>query len=111
MKPTMRIALLPAFLVLFWWGWALGAEVTQGKCLAYDKTQQRIVLEEYDTNFSAEQPYGSPTGIQSIYDVSGAQIGIPPQTGDILRIAYKDEGERRKALRVMNVSRQDLRRK
>jgi hypothetical protein len=36
-------------------------------------------------------------------------IGIPPEAGDVLRIAYDVKGTDRVALRVMNVTKQDLR--
>jgi hypothetical protein len=68
-----------------------------------------LVLEEYDTNFSTENPYGTPTGIMSEFDVAKAKIGIKPEPGDILRIVYTDQSGQMKALKVMNVSKQNLR--
>ncbi len=87
------------------------AEVSQGKCLRFEETSKLITLEEYDTNFSPEYPYGRPTGVTSLYDASGALIGASPNPGDILRIAYEVQGTQRMALKVMNVSRQDLMKK
>jgi hypothetical protein len=89
----------------------LGAEVSQGKCIKFDKEKKLVAIEEYDLNFSKEFPYGKPTGVESVYDVSKAQVGIPPEPGDVLRIAYDVKGTERIALKVMNVSKQDLRKK
>ena len=97
---------------LFWLaGTAAAAEVSQGKCLQYDKARKVVTIEEYDINFSKENPYGQPTGTQSEYDVATAMIGIPPEVGDILRLAYDVKDGAKVALRVMNVSKQDLRKK
>jgi len=90
---------------------AHAAEVVQGKCLGFDQKANTIVVEEYDINFSKDFKYGHPTGIQSTFNVTEAKIGIPPEPGDILRIAYQVQGADKKALKVMNVSKQDLRKK
>ena len=42
---------------------------------------------------------------------SDGEDPIPPEPGDILRIAFVVEGEKKKAAKVMNVSKQDLRKK
>lgn len=94
--------------------WALpvlAAEVSQGKCQEYNQENKTIRIEDYNTNFSKQYPYGEPTGEISSYDVSKALIGIPPEPGDILRIAYDVTGTERVALKVMNVSKQDLMKK
>lgn len=101
-----------AFLVLATGVPALyAAEVAQGKCLAYSEEKKTIRIEEYDTNITKEVPYGNPTGIVSEFDVSKAKVGIFPEQGDILRIAYDIVGDQKIARRVMNVSKQDLRQK
>ncbi len=98
-------------LVTFLAGQALAFGVVQGKCLENNKDQKTVKIEEYDTNFDQASPYGKTTGIQTVYDVSQAKIGINPEPGDILRIAYTVEGEKKVAAKVMNVSKQDLRKK
>jgi hypothetical protein len=90
---------------------ALAGEVSQGKCIKYDTQAKVIAIEEYDTNFSKEARYGKSTGIVSEFDVSHAKIGIKPGAGDILRIAYDTDGTAKRAIKVMNVSKQDLRKK
>ncbi|MBG0776091.1 MAG: hypothetical protein H0S85_06605 [Desulfovibrionaceae bacterium] len=105
---TLMVALPLALLLI---GQAHAAEVIQGKCLTYDKAAKTLSVEEYDINFSKEYPYGHPTGIESVVGVAEAQIGIEPEAGDILRIAFVAEGDAKKALKIMNVSKQDLRKK
>ena len=90
---------------------APAAEVSQGKVIQVTKDPARVTIEEYDINFSKAAPYGQPTGITTVFDLSTAKIGIPPEAGDVLRIAYVVEGSTNKALKVMNVSKQDLRKK
>ena len=82
--------------------------VAQGKCLEYDRAAKTIKIEEYDTNFTPENKYGTPTGTITVFDVSEAKVGITPEAGDILRIAYSGETKQYKAVKVMNVSKQDL---
>jgi len=90
---------------------ASAAEVCQGKCVSYNKDEKVVTVDEYNLNFNKENPYGESTGVVSTYNLSSAQIGIPPEPGDILRIAYEVKGTDRVALKVMNVSKQDLRKK
>ncbi len=110
MKTTLKI-LLPALLLGLFAAQAMAAEVVQGKCVMTNAAAKTVVIEEYDINFSQDNPYGMSTGVQSTYDIGAAKTGIPAEPGDILRIAYDTKGETRVALKVMNVSKQDLRKK
>lgn len=104
----IRVTILSVLvLVLATSAWA--GEVAQGRFVQTGATPTVLVLEEYDTNFTPENPYGAPTGIMNEFDVSRAKIGITPEPGDILRIVYTDQGGLMQALKVMNVSKQDLR--
>ncbi len=87
---------------------ATAAEVAEGKCISYDKDKKTCVIDEYDTNISPEHKYGKPTGKQSTYDLTGTLIGIPPSPGDIVRIAYDQKDNQRHAIRIMNVSKQNI---
>ncbi|HDI59294.1 MAG TPA: hypothetical protein ENF48_02875 [Desulfobacteraceae bacterium] len=112
MKPAKPVIAMMALLAIFLFSaGALAAEVSQGKTLSYDETAKTIKIEEFDTNFSDNHHYGQPTGIVGEYDLTKAKVGIPPEAGDMVRIAYELEGERKVALKVMNVSKQDLRKK
>ncbi len=89
----------------------LAAEVAQGRCLESDSSANTVVIEEYNIKFSKQYPYGEPTGVQSKFILTGAKIGVTPKPGDILRIAYSVKGGIRTAVKVMNVTRQDLNKK
>jgi len=105
------LSILAASLCVVFAGAALANEVAQGKCLSYDKATHVVKIEEYDTNFSKDAPYGHTTGIVSEFDIASAKIGIAPEAGDVLRIAFSLDGTIRKASKVMNVTKQDLRKK
>ena len=106
-----RIFLLIVPFILLLAAEGLAAEVSQGKCINHDKEKQTITMEEYDIKFDKEFPYGHPTGKVSVYHIGKALIGLAPKPGDILRIAYEPKGSENMASKVMNVSKQDLRKK
>jgi hypothetical protein len=111
MKPKLKKVLAALAILIMAALPALGAEVSQGKCVSFDQQSHTITIEEYDTQFSKENPYGQPTGVTSVFNVAQAMIGIPPAAGDILRLAYTVKGTEKMALKVMNVSKQDLQKK
>ena len=88
---------------------ALAAEVSQGKVLAWDAVKLVVTIEDYDLDFTKDHPFGKPTGQKSVYDCRSALIGVPPAVGDVIRIAYHVKGTERVALKVMNVTKQSLR--
>jgi hypothetical protein len=90
---------------------AAAADVAQGKCLNIDAAKNILTIDEYDLNFSRENPYGKPTGKSLAFDMSHAKIGVIPAVGDILRIAFDTKGSEKMALKIMNVSKQDLMKK
>ena len=113
MRKIKRMSIWLAMLVVFGLAGmpAMAAEVSQGKCIQFDENGKQIVIEAYDTQFGKTSPYGLATGEQEVFDVSEAMIGIHPEPGDILRLAWIMKGDVKSALRVMNVSKQDLRKK
>jgi hypothetical protein len=111
MKSKVLFYVAAVILVLCLAAPTMAATVAQGKCVSYDKDKKIIVIEEYDTNFTKEHKFGTPTGKQSTYNVANALIGITPAPGDVLRIAFEEKGADRVAVRVMNVSKQDLMKK
>lgn len=111
MKRNLLMSLVGVVVLLFCVSLASGAEVAEGKVLKIEKDGTLVTIEEYDINFSKEFPYGHPTGTKSVYNLSKALIGMTPAVGDILRIAYEMKGNERIAIRVMNVSKQDLMKK
>ncbi len=92
-------------------GIATAADVAQGKTVSYDKDKKVLTIDEYNTNFTPPHKYGEPTGKQLVFNTANSLIGITPAAGDIVRIAYKPEGNANNAIRVMNVSKQDLMKK
>ena len=111
MKSKVLFYMAAVLLVLCLAAPTMADTVAQGKCVSYDQDKKIIVIEEYDTNISKENKYGKPTGKQSTYNVANALIGATPTAGDILRIAFEEKGADRVAVRVMNVSKQDLMKK
>jgi len=90
---------------------AMAAEVAQGKTISYDKTKQILTIEEYDTTKSKEHPYGRGTGKQMTFNLAEALIGATPDPGNIVRIAYQEKGSEKVAVRVMNITKQDIMKK
>lgn len=85
--------------------------VIQGKCISFNRDNNMATVEEFNTDFSPQYPYGQSTGKQVVFNISEAVIGITPVAGDIIRVAYQMKGSHRVALRIMNVSRQDIMKK
>jgi hypothetical protein len=69
--------------------------VFQGKVVSYDARSKSLVV--------ANQL--SPDQIV-IFSTRGADVGAEPAPGDIVRLAYKEQGGEFLALRVMNLSKQ-----
>ncbi|MCA1962139.1 MAG: hypothetical protein LDL33_15255 [Desulfomonile sp.] len=90
---------------------AMAAEVVQGRTITYDKDKQLLTIEEYDTTKTKEHPYGRGTGKQMTFNLAIALIGATPDPGNIVRIAYQEKGAEKIAVRVMNVTKQDLMKK
>ena len=90
---------------------ALAAEVAQGKTVTNDIKTKLITIEEYDLKFTPENKYGNPTGKTLVFDLSDALIGKEAAPGDVVRIAYKVIDGKNKAIRIMNVTRQDIMKK
>ncbi len=108
MKPIFKIGIV--ILGLIFAVNAFASEVVQGECIAFDPQTKIITVKEYDTNFT-QSKYGNPTSIISEFDVSKAKMGANPEVGDIVRIAYKIEGNKKIAVKVMDVTKQDLMKK
>jgi hypothetical protein len=87
---------------------AMAAQITQGKCISYDTEKKSVTIEEYDLNITKEHPYGVSTGKQVVINVATSLIGATPEPGNILRIAYQEKGQEKVAIRIMNMTKQDL---
>ena len=92
MKTCFRI--VPAVLLL------LGAlsgcarpKVVQGTVVAYDSAVHRLVVRDE-----------LPPNAELEFDVSGAEMNAKPAPGDLVRLAYEEEGGKRRATRVMGLA-------
>ena len=90
---------------------AIAAEVVQGKCVAIDEVNKTYIIEVYDTTKSKEHPHGRSTNKIFVINYSKALVGKDPEVGDIIRAAYRIEGTENMAIRVMNITKQDIMRK
>jgi hypothetical protein len=90
---------------------AMAAEVIQGKCVVVDNENKTYTIEVYDTNTDKENRYGRTTHETLVINYSKSLIGKEPEVGDMLRIAYSVEGTENMAIRVMNVTKQDIMKK
>lgn len=73
------------------------APVIQGKIIAVDAVRHVIEVED-------ERSPGTPP---LILNIAGAEVGATPAVGDRVRVVYRERGGERRALRVMNLSRQE----
>ena len=69
--------------------------VVQGKVLGYDAQSKNLVVED------ERNPGQSLT-----FSMAEADVGGEPAVGDLVRLAYHDEGGRLVAIRLMNLSHQ-----
>ncbi len=75
---------------------AWAGEVIQGVMAAEDtKAQTVTVKDELDNK-------------EKVFDVSTAKIGAKPEKGNVLRIAFEKKGDKNIAIKVMNVTKQNL---
>lgn len=111
MRKFTAIAAATLLLGLLAAGSAFAAEVIQGKCLEMNKEAKTLTIEEYDINFDKDFKFGHPTGINTTVDVATAKVGMEPVPGDTLRIAYLVKGDKKVALKVMNITKQNLMKK
>jgi hypothetical protein len=79
------------------------SRVYQGVCLKYSPIDQILELKN-------SQPQLNPIpGETAVFNLANAKVGLSPDPGDVIRVAYKAEGNSFLALKLMNVSKQDLR--
>ena len=69
-------------------------DVVQGTVVRVDEAGQLLALRDE-----------LPPNDEHEYSIADAALNVPPAAGDVVRIAYRQVGERRVATRVMNVGR------
>jgi len=70
-------------------------KVVQGTVASYDAGSQVVVVKDER----------APNATLEI-SLAGGEVGADPEVGDEIRIAYRDDGGKLRALRVMNLTRQ-----
>jgi hypothetical protein len=94
-KAALTIAVV-GFFLLAAGGYSWAGVVIQGKCVSYDKASKVLTLEN-------EADKANVT-----FDLSKAKIGLLPEPGDVIRVVFIKEGDKNMALKVMNVTKQSL---
>ena len=90
----------------------MAASVAQGKCVSFDSQKQVLTIDEYDLNITKATPYGKPTGKQLTFKLTKETlVGKAPEPGNIVRLAYEEKGADKTAVRIQNVTKQDLMKK
>lgn len=69
--------------------------VIQGTVVSRDAASRTVVVRD-------EKPPGAELAIS----LADAEVGAEPETGDLVRVAYREKGGQAVALRVMNLTRQ-----
>ncbi len=90
----------------------MAATVAEGKCVVFDPAKNVLTIDEYDLNFSKDNPYGKATGKQLTFKLTPETlIGKTPEPGNILRLAFEEKGGEKTVVRIQNVTKQDLMKK
>ncbi len=112
MKKNILYAAMSVILALCLAAPCMAATVAEGKCIAFDEAKNVLTLDEYDLNFSKASPYGKPTGKQLTFKLTPQTlIGKTPEPGNILRLAYEEQGGEKTVIRIQNLTKQDLMKK
>jgi hypothetical protein len=70
--------------------------VAQGTVVSYDANTKQVVIKN---EIAPNQ--------EMTFSLEGAEIGAEPIPGDLVRIAYEEQGGQNKAGRLMNLAKQD----
>lgn len=95
MSTALRIVVLSVTLAL-----TLGCVdpplVVQGAVVAYDEQAATVTVRDE-----------LPPNAELVVSLEGAEVGKAPAVGDVVRAACRDEGGTLKAIKLMNLTRQD----
>jgi hypothetical protein len=109
MKKSILYAAMCVILALCLAAPCMAASVAQGKCVVFNVEKNVLTIDEYDLNFSKENPYGKSTGKQLTFKITPETlIGKTPQPGNVLRLAYEEKGGEKTAIRIQNITKQDI---
>ena len=79
------------------------SRVYQGVCISLDGDGKVLKLE------NTEPALNGIEGEQAVFDLTEARVGLTPEPGDTVRVAYLEKDGVYQAVKVMNVTKQDLR--
>ena len=80
--------------------------------LVYQGACQSVSADGNTLTLTNSQPKLNPIeGPSATFDLSKAKVGLAPEKGNIIRVAFFKEGDKLVAIKVMNVTKQDLRKK
>jgi len=102
MVVLVGLALLAASCDLFE---APASRVYQGVCISLDGDGKVLKLE------NTEPALNGIEGEQAVFDLTEAKVGLTPEPGDTIRVAYLEKEGVYQAVKVMNVTKQNLREK
>lgn len=102
----LTILMAACLLVAFSAGAALaGGQVFQGSAVSYDDAKKILVLKNDEANLNKVDK-----NLKEVtFDLSKAKVGAPASPGDKMRVSYDMAGDKFVASKVMNVTKQDLR--
>ncbi|MBI4878694.1 MAG: hypothetical protein HY812_03410 [Planctomycetes bacterium] len=105
MKTLLSCCLMLLLLVACGCGNGERGQVYQGVCVRMDAATKTLEL-------SNTEPELNPIpGGTALFDLSRASVGLLPEPGDEIRVAFTSDGSTLVAHKVMNVSKQSLREK
>ena len=79
------------------------SRVYQGVCTSLDSNGRVLKLENTEPSLNRIE------GEQAVFDLSQAKVGLTPEPGDTIRVAYLEKEGVYQAVEVMNVTKQNLR--
>lgn len=88
--------LLPLLAALFLWGCVPIATVVQGTVVSADPAAQTITVRD------EKNPEAPPV----VLNIAGAEMAAAPVEGDVVRVAYFTKDGANRAVRLMNLTRQ-----
>lgn len=71
-------------------------QVVQGTVVSYEADTKQVVIKDE-----------IPPNQELMFSLEGAEIGADPAPGDLVRVAYTEQGGQKKAGRLMNLAKQD----
>jgi hypothetical protein len=74
----------------------------EGVCIALEDDGKKLTLE------NTEPAVNSMTDQYVVFDLTNAKVGLAPEIGNVIRVAYLEGEGLHQALKVMNVTKQNL---